>query len=241
MKFRTVSDENRMISDDDKWKLLCLSTGSEGVRHFRLISANCQLDFDAVLLTEPTFEWQVYQVIATIEPHSAEDPVVPWRAKISEFFAVITQALFDFGYFFGDLTAEIPVSLKTDVIKTYISSGPGNEFFFGTGGLIIFDGSCGACSAYIAERKRFFEKHGFSVAPLQESWVSRVTGIDELTLAEAIHLVTPAGDVYRGIDVFQRVSERIWWLVPLSSMLRIKPLRPFFLGGYDFLSRRIQV
>lgn len=113
-----------------------------------------------------------------------------------------------------------------------------SEETFGRNGLLIFDGSCGACSAFIGERRRFFEKYGFTVAPLQESWVSRATGIDESALAEAIHLVTPAGDVYRGVDVFQRVSQRIWWLLPLSGMLRIKPLRPLFVWGYDFIARR---
>lgn len=105
-------------------------------------------------------------------------------------------------------------------------------------GLIVFDGSCGACSVFVGERRPFFEKHGFAVAPLQEEWVGDLTGIDQPTLSESIHLFTPSGEVYRGIAVFQRVAERVWWLLPFSYMLRFKPLRPLFEYGYKSIARR---
>jgi hypothetical protein len=54
---------------------------------------------------------------------------------------------------------------------------------------VIFDGSCGACSAFIGEKKVFFEKYGFSVAPLQEQWVKDISKLNEETLLQAIHLV----------------------------------------------------
>jgi len=108
----------------------------------------------------------------------------------------------------------------------------------GKNGVIIFDGSCGACSTFIGEKRSFFERHEFTVVPLQEHWVSEATGLDEVELSQAIHLVTPAGDVYRGIDFFQYLAEKIWWMTPLSMLLRIRWLKPLWRKLYDFIANR---
>ena len=93
-------------------------------------------------------------------------------------------------------------------------------------GIVIFDGYCGACSTFIGRKKKFFEKHGFTVAPLQEAWVQELTGLDESTLTQAIHLRTTQGEILRGIDFFQYFAGKVWWLSPVSFLLRIKVLRP---------------
>jgi predicted DCC family thiol-disulfide oxidoreductase YuxK len=108
----------------------------------------------------------------------------------------------------------------------------------GTSGLVIFDGSCGACSAFIGENKTFFEKHGFSVAPLQEAWVRDVAGLSEETLLQAIHLYKPDGDVVKGIDIFQHVASKVWWLRPLNLLLSIPILKPLFALIYNTIAQR---
>lgn len=96
----------------------------------------------------------------------------------------------------------------------------------GNSGLIIFDGSCGACSAFIGERFAFFRKRGFEVVPLQEEWVKELTGLSEDALLQAIHLLTPEGKILRGVDCFQYFCTKVWWLTPLARLLRIPFLRP---------------
>jgi predicted DCC family thiol-disulfide oxidoreductase YuxK len=108
----------------------------------------------------------------------------------------------------------------------------------GKSGLVIFDGSCGACSAFVGEKKAFFQKYGFTVAPLQEEWVRDVSGLKEETLLQAIHLYKPNGDVVKGIDFFQYVASKIWWLTPINLLLRISIFKPIFTLIYDTIAKR---
>ena len=110
----------------------------------------------------------------------------------------------------------------------------------GANGIIIFDGSCGACSFLIGERKRFFERRGFGVVPLQEQWVRDLTGLSEEVLQQSIHLYTPNGEIYKGVDIFARVTGRIWWLVPVSLLLRVPFLKPVYNKAYNYFANRRQ-
>jgi DCC1-like thiol-disulfide oxidoreductase len=108
----------------------------------------------------------------------------------------------------------------------------------GKSGLVIFDGSCGACSAFIGEKKVFFEKYGFSVAPLQEQWVKDISKRNEETLLQAIHLYTTNGEIVKGVDFFQRLASKVWWLAPLELLLRIPLLKTQFTLIYDAVAKR---
>ena len=108
----------------------------------------------------------------------------------------------------------------------------------GKSGLVIFDGSCGACSAFIGEKEAFFEKYGFSVAPLQDPWVQEIVNLNEETLLQAIHLYTPEGEIVRGIDFFQRGAGKIWWLTPLNLLLQVPILKRVFAVIYDAVAKR---
>jgi hypothetical protein len=108
----------------------------------------------------------------------------------------------------------------------------------GRHGLIIFDGSCGACSFLIGEKKKFFERYGFGVVPLQESWVRELTGLSDEVLQQSIHLYTASGEIHKGVDLFAHVSGKIWWLVPLSWVLRISFLKPVYERAYMYFANR---
>ena len=108
----------------------------------------------------------------------------------------------------------------------------------GKHGIVIFDGSCGACSTFIGRKKKFFERHGFTVAPFQEESVRELVGLDESTLSQAIHLRTNRGEVLRGVDFFQYVAAKVWWLRPVSLLLGITFLKPVFAQLYDFIAKR---
>ena len=87
-------------------------------------------------------------------------------------------------------------------------------------------------------RKEFFERHGFTVAPFQKEWVREVTGLDESTLSQAIHVQTRHGDVLRGVDFFQYFASKVWWLKPVSLLLGINVLKPVFAQLYDGIAKR---
>lgn len=107
----------------------------------------------------------------------------------------------------------------------------------GKSGLIIFDGSCGACSAFIGGKKDFFKKYGFEVAPLQEEGIPALTGASEEALLQAIHLYTPEGKLFRGIEFFRYLSGKVWWLIPISLLLRTAFLRPVFEKIYEMIAK----
>lgn len=108
----------------------------------------------------------------------------------------------------------------------------------GPSGLVIFDGSCGICSAYIGEKRVFFEKYGFSVAPLQEEWVRELTKLNEESLMSAIHLYTSNGSILKGIDFFEYLSNKIWWLYPIALLLKINFLKPLFASLYNSIANQ---
>ena len=115
-----------------------------------------------------------------------------------------------------------------------------NENKIGKNGLVIFDGSCGACSTFIGEKKEFFKKYGFSVAPLQEQWVKDISKQSEEDLQKAIHLYTENGEIVKGVDFFQRVASKVWWLMPINLLLRISFLKPLFTFIYNEVAKRRQ-
>jgi predicted DCC family thiol-disulfide oxidoreductase YuxK len=108
----------------------------------------------------------------------------------------------------------------------------------GKWGVIIFDGSCGACSALIGEKKAFFEKFGFTTAPLQEQWIKELTGLDETVLLEALHLYTSKGDILKAVDAFAFIAGKIWWLSPFALLLKIKLFKPLSAKIYNFIAQR---
>lgn len=108
----------------------------------------------------------------------------------------------------------------------------------GENGLIVFDGACGVCSSIIGRGENFFRRHGFTIAPLQATWVQEVTGLDAETLGRAIHLYTHQGRVYRGLDFVQRLAEEVWWLTPVNVALRIPPIYWTCEKLYGFFAKR---
>jgi hypothetical protein len=108
----------------------------------------------------------------------------------------------------------------------------------GKSGLIIYDGACGACSFFIGERRPFFEKYGFSLAPLQAEWIQDLTGVDDTMLLQSIHLVAPDGKIYRGADFFHYLSGKVWWLLPIHFILKVPLIRRLFNKLYDYIALR---
>lgn len=76
------------------------------------------------------------------------------------------------------------------------------------------------------------------MAPLQESWVRDVSGLSEEILLQAIHLYKPNGEIVKGIDFFQYIASKVWWLQPFNFLLSIPILRPLFTMIYNAIAQR---
>ena len=114
----------------------------------------------------------------------------------------------------------------------------GTDSRIGKSGLIIFDGSCGACCFFIKEKSPFFQKYGFKIASIQEPGVIEMTGLSEYTLLQSISILTISGTVYQNADFFEFVGGRIWFLKPFSWLLKIKFFKIFFNCIYKFSVKR---
>ena len=112
------------------------------------------------------------------------------------------------------------------------------ETRIGKNGVIIFDGACGACSAIIGEHRLFYEKHGFSVVPLQEAWIRQLSGLSQEALTQSIHLYTVEGKIFRGIDFYGYLLSKMWWGKPFALLLRAALLRPIFERIYEAVAKR---
>jgi hypothetical protein len=110
MEFRRIPGEYRMVSDDGRYQVVLLSTGPEGVRKFRLDGAGRHLDVDAVFVLDPVFEWQVIRIIEARGDDITELAGPPSRRSDREIFDLVTRALTNFGYFYGDDAGRVAVS-----------------------------------------------------------------------------------------------------------------------------------
>jgi hypothetical protein len=116
MEFSRIPGEYRMVSDDGRYELVLLSTGPEGVREFRLDGAGRRLDVDAVFVLDPVFGWQVIRIIEARGDGMTELADPPSRRSDREIFELVTIALTNFGYFYGDHAGRVAVSFITDRI-----------------------------------------------------------------------------------------------------------------------------
>ena len=114
--FKRIPGEYRMVSDDGLYQLVCLSTGPEGVRKFRLDGAGRRLDVDAIFVLDPVFVWEVIRIIETAGNDITAPADHPSRGSDHATFDLVTRALTDFGSFFGHDAGRIAVSFMTDRI-----------------------------------------------------------------------------------------------------------------------------
>lgn len=81
--------------------------------------------------------------------------------------------------------------------------------------LLIFDGECGFCRAWV-ERGRRATGDAVDYVPYQEA-AERFPEMERSTFAEAVHLVEPDGRVSRGAQAVFRVLAHVpgrgagWW------------------------------
>jgi predicted DCC family thiol-disulfide oxidoreductase YuxK len=107
-------------------------------------------------------------------------------------------------------------------------------------GTIIYDGSCGVCSATVGKRYAFFERYGFAVLPLQTEGLTAWVGETETVLMTAIHLKTSDGRLLKGPECVIEVASKIWWMWPFYITMKI-PLCKKLLGwAYAQVAKRRQ-
>ena len=103
---------------------------------------------------------------------------------------------------------------------------------------LIYDGSCGACTVFIGERSRFFQRYGFTAIPLQEPWVAEVTGLTGKDLEKEILLLDKNNKLFRGADVYRIICKSIWWLTPIFLLSKMPVTSALFNFCYTCFAER---
>jgi len=105
-------------------------------------------------------------------------------------------------------------------------------------GVIFFDAQCGMCSASVRRWERFLTTRGFEVKPMQTPEAEQQLGLSPGQLPGEMKLLTPAGTIIGGVDVFAYVTRFIWWAYPLHLLLVIAPTRALADGLYRWIAPR---
>ena len=109
-------------------------------------------------------------------------------------------------------------------------------------GWVLFDGTCGFCSAWVPRFGPVLEKRGFASAPLQEPWVRERVNLSEEELMRDLQLLLPSGEVRSGPDAYRYVMRRIWWATPVWLLSIVPGLNWIFDRAYRaFADRRYRI
>ena len=103
-------------------------------------------------------------------------------------------------------------------------------------GWVLYDGECAFCVRVVAWWTPKLRRHGFEPAPMQAAWVTQRRG-GSPDPADAVGLLTPAGEWLHGEAVYLHVARRIWWLRPLGCALGLPGVRRVFAAGYRWFAR----
>lgn len=88
-------------------------------------------------------------------------------------------------------------------------------------GWVLYDGHCSFCSRWVNFCRPTLVRHGFKIAPLEESWVSAKLKMPYEDLVTDIRLLTVSGELISGADVYLQVTRRIWWARPFYAVFSL--------------------
>jgi predicted DCC family thiol-disulfide oxidoreductase YuxK len=103
-------------------------------------------------------------------------------------------------------------------------------------GCVLYDGHCGFCSRWVQFWKPTLERHGFKIAALEEAWVAEKLKMPPEELVYDIRLLTPAGQIISGADVYLNVTRRIWWAWPFYAVFSLPGFNRLIYVGYRWFA-----
>lgn len=109
-------------------------------------------------------------------------------------------------------------------------------------GWVLYDGTCGFCSAWVPRFGPILEKRGFASVPLQEPWVSERVQLTHEELLRDMQLLLPDGELHSGPHAYRYMMRRIWWTWPVWLVSSLPGARWIFDRSYRaFADRRYRI
>ena len=99
-------------------------------------------------------------------------------------------------------------------------------------GWVLYDGDCTFCVRWLHLWSPVLCRRGFEIDALQADWTVEALGMTHEELLRDICLLTAAGSVYGGADVYLYLARRIWWLWPFGVLLSLPGFNALIWAGY---------
>lgn len=80
-----------------------------------------------------------------------------------------------------------------------------------THGWVFYDGDCALCVKSAGRARRWLERHGFRLLPLQTPGTEDRLGVGMETLLRRMHLLAADGRIYSGADAFIEIARHVRW------------------------------
>ncbi len=171
---------------------------------------------------------------------------VPWRfwhvseISIGDAFAKLYPAQF------GECLAQKPHSVCIAVgspVSVYsyhrfrarfsMSAAPPTE----GNGWVLYDGMCGFCSWWIPRLRGALARSGFSIAPLQASWVRKTISMPDSEQTRDIRLLLRDGTLISGADAYIYCLKRMRYLRIIGIVLGLPGIRDLTWRVYRMINR----
>lgn len=104
-------------------------------------------------------------------------------------------------------------------------------------GWVLFDASCGMCTAGAERLSPAFARLGLAAAALQEPWVAERTGLPPEELQRDVAILLADGRLLRGADAYRWLLRRRWWTLPAWLVAAAPPTRWLFDLAYRLVAR----
>ncbi len=117
-----------------------------------------------------------------------------------------------------------------------ISTGakPGAEQ---TRGWLLYDETCGFCTAGAARLAPILGRHRFSVVPLGSEFARRRVNLPETILRQDFRLLLADGSQFTGSEAYRQLMRRVPWAFPLYLLVSLPGLRWVFDAVYRRVAR----
>ena len=103
---------------------------------------------------------------------------------------------------------------------------------------LIFDGNCGFCRRAVAVLMKWDKYGRLRFVPFQDAAaLAQLPPIPMADLEQAMHLVTPAGDIFPGAEAVPIILRVLRWGRPLALLFRIPGAPRLAAGVYRIIAR----
>ena len=117
-----------------------------------------------------------------------------------------------------------------------------SEFTDGKGrharGWLFFDADCTFCTRLARWVRPILERHGMTVAPLQDPRVIALLALPEEQLLRELRFLLADGHHYGGADAVLALAREIWWARPLVWIFSPPAMMPLARRGYRWVAAR---